>query len=81
MAVLQNKLAPAPSPYNSPSKSKVQSEHSIKTEDNLWVIKEQLSENGLLKQNSKVKTKMGPPYICSSFIAQTEHSCGWLKYA
>lgn len=54
MAVLQNKLAPAASPYNSPSKSKVQSEHSIKTEDNLEVIKLWLSEHGQLKLISNV---------------------------
>merc|ERR1719273_1574934 len=35
MAVLQKKLAPSASNSNSPAKSKVQLEHSIKTEDNL----------------------------------------------
>jgi len=40
MAVLQKKLAPSASPFNSPSKSKVQQEHSIKTEDNMEVINE-----------------------------------------
>ena len=38
MAVLQKKLAPSASNSNSPTKSKVQLEHSIKTEDNLDVI-------------------------------------------
>ena len=39
MAVLQKKLAPSASPFNSPSKSKVQ-ENSIKTEDCMEVIHE-----------------------------------------
>ena len=39
MAVLQKKLAPTASPFNSPSKSKVQ-ENSIKTEDSMEVIHE-----------------------------------------